>query len=84
MCIVHPLQECVRVRSQQLRSAAKKRVPYRSSRLTMLLRDSFETEGDAAGKARTVVIVTVAPGCARPLALPGGSARAALQCHFGR
>ena len=58
------------MRSQQLRSAAKKRVPYRSSRLTMLLRDSFETEGDAAGKARTVVIVTVAPGYVPP---PGPS-----------
>lgn len=40
------LKDCVRVRSQQLHSSTKKRVPYRSSRLTMLLRDSFDTEGD--------------------------------------
>lgn len=40
------LKDCVRVRSQQLHSNTGKRVPYRSSRLTMLLRDSFDTEGD--------------------------------------
>eukprot|EP00208_Stichococcus_sp_RCC1054_P004971 CAMPEP_0206148316 /NCGR_PEP_ID=MMETSP1473-20131121/36278_1 /ASSEMBLY_ACC=CAM_ASM_001109 /TAXON_ID=1461547 /ORGANISM="Stichococcus sp, Strain RCC1054" /LENGTH=368 /DNA_ID=CAMNT_0053545611 /DNA_START=144 /DNA_END=1246 /DNA_ORIENTATION=- len=49
------LKDCVRVRSQQLRSSTKKRVPYRSSRLTMLLRDSFDTEGDESGGKATAV-----------------------------
>jgi hypothetical protein len=40
------LQDCVRVRSQMMRTSNKSlRVPYRSSPLTMLLRDSFDTEG---------------------------------------
>lgn len=45
----HPamrVQDCVRVRSQMMRTSNKSlRVPYRSSPLTMLLRDSFDTEG---------------------------------------
>ncbi len=43
------VQDCVRVRSKQLRSSSKNlRVPYRSSPLTMLLRDSFETDEASA------------------------------------
>lgn len=63
-------QDCVRVRSQMMRSSNKSlRVPYRSSPLTMLLRDSFETE---ASNTRCAM-------CPQRRCLPG-LAQATLWC----
>lgn len=53
---LYALKECIRVRSRNNKGQKKLRVPYRSSNLTRILRESLECQD-----ARLAVIATVSP-----------------------